>query len=255
MKKLILSSLKSDVHRKIALALVLAVIAAFTLSQVNLLEVRSQKIPDIEKTIPVADYNAEIARPETNFSGCGLQNSGEIEDNEALPLPTFVTRFPAPLFPVDSSRLIVVAEVLDVQAHLTMDRTYMYSKANLRIKEILKDDQHNMSLKTPFAAVRCLGGVQFESGRLAKYYSVGFGFPQKNKRYVLFIGDPARETYIHAGFELSDNGIVSIDTYGNTIPPDLPALDNYKSQSEKTFLANLRLLIRKSQGEPPGGHL
>jgi hypothetical protein len=151
-----------------------------------------------------------------------------------------------PSLPVDQSDAVIIGEVTAAEAHLSSDKTGIYSEFTIQIGQILKND-----LQTPLAfpgsvvAERTGGRVRFPSGQVSLMYVSNLGMPQVGKRYVLFLTHnfPYQvrrdEDYrILTGYELLDGCVVPLDSSG------VVNFDAHRGHQERIFVGELQAAIQ-----------
>jgi len=137
--------------------------------------------------------------------------------------------------PSTQSDAVVIGEVTDAQAHLSNDRTGVYSEFSVRVKEVLKN--FNQVSLTPSEAIileREGGAVRFPSGRVQRYRIVHQGMPLVGRQYVLFLkyDDQAQSFSILTGYELHKGRVIPLDS--------LDQFSVYKGTDENSFLNAVR---------------
>ena len=111
-----------------------------------------------------------IARPEADTGGGGFLPEGQFD-------------FPA--LPIAKSDIIVVGEVVTAEAHLSEDKSSVYSEFGVRVINVFKS---NISLAGSQIMVERLGGyVKYPDGRRLLYRVGTGGMPAVGRRYVLFL--------------------------------------------------------------------
>ena len=143
-----------------------------------------------------------------------------------------------PALPAAQSKVVVVGEVTDVQAHMSNDRNGVYSEFAVRVEEALKNST-NTELTTGSAIVleREGGIVKHAPDNSIIYRIEGQGFPRKGRRYVFFLNPVGQERdyKIVAGYELRGSKVVLLDTTDQ--------FRKYEGVDEATFLTAVREAI------------
>lgn len=132
-------------------------------------------------------------------------------------------QFNFPGLPVEHSPVIVIGDVLQSEAHLSEDKTGVYSEFTIRLVEVIKASS---SLAASEMIVERLGGyVHYPDGRKL-LYRVGLGgMPRVGARYLFFLKPTAELDYsILTAYEFGDKGVVALDPRPNLksrtgIPP------------------------------------
>jgi hypothetical protein len=175
-----------------------------------------------KKDFPVADFNEpEPAEPlkrelrrqkklRKNKLGLVSLNPGPNRGG-GLFLPHNQFNFPA--LPVKESSVIVIADVLHSEAHLSEDKTSVFSEFTIRLTDVLKADS---SLQSTEMVVERLGGyVRYPDGRKL-LYRVGTGsMPRVGARYLFFLKpSPELDYSILTAYEFGQKGVIPLDSSG-----------------------------------------
>jgi len=151
--------------------------------------------------------------------------------------------------PSTQSDAVVIGEVTDAQAHLSNDRTGVYSEFTVRVKEVLKNlNQVSLTPSEGVILEREGGAVRFPSGRVQRYRIVHQGMPLVGRQYVLFLkyDDQAQSFSILTGYELYRGRVIPLDS--------LDQFAVYKGTDENSFLNAVRHSIAyPSQVQPSKG--
>lgn len=158
--------------------------------------------------------------------------------DRAVPLPTNDHWFAGmPALPAAESDVIVVSKVVDAQAHLSDDRTGIYSEYSVEVSDIFKNKGDAIGVGSTISGTRPGGAVRFTSGKVQEYRRVGHGVPTKGKRYVLFLKrEEAGDFTILTGYELLNGRVFPLD--------ESLAFDYYKDAVDQHFMQDLRSSIQ-----------
>lgn len=151
-----------------------------------------------------------------------------------------------PALPVTKSSAVILGEVIDAQAHLSEDKTTVYSEFVVRIESILKnDDKISMSPGGLTTLERLGGKVRFPSGKVVTFWVSHQDLPAVGGRYVLFLthGSPLGGTcddslFIVTGYELRAGKVFPLDK----VSPYHP-IAKYKGVDETFLLTELRAAL------------
>lgn len=116
--------------------------------------------------------------------------------------------------PAAQSKVVVVGDVVDAQAHMSNDRGMVYTEFTLRVLEVLKNETgSHISSGGQIIAERWGGVVRYAPDNSQVYQIGGQGFPRKGRRYVLFLDyvGPEDNLPIVAGFELREGKVFMLD--------------------------------------------
>ena len=118
-----------------------------------------------------------------------------------------------PALPTAASEAVVVGEVLDAQAHLSNDKTGIYSEFTIRVNEVLKAGGVNAaSADGTIVATRIGGIVRYRNGHRRLHSISAEGMPRVGKQYVLFLESVGQDSYsILTGYELGASGVTPVD--------------------------------------------
>jgi hypothetical protein len=172
-----------------------------------------------KKHFPTAEFNepsptdplkrAQREQKQKRKNGLGLV-SPKIQPNTngAAFLPE--NQFDFPGLPVEQTPVIVIADVLQSEAHLSEDKTNVYSEFTVRIVEVIKA---STSLPGSEMIVERLGGyVRYPDGRRLLYRVGTGGMPRVGPRYLFFLKpSPELDYSILTAYELGDKGITALD--------------------------------------------
>lgn len=122
-------------------------------------------------------------------------------------------QFDFPGIPVEQSPVIVIGDVLQSEAHLSEDKTNVYSEFTIRLVDVIKADS---SLPASEMVVERLGGyVRYSDGRKLLYRVGTGGMPRVGARYLFFLKPtPELDYSILTAYEFGDKGIVALDPSG-----------------------------------------
>lgn len=168
-----------------------------------------------------------------------------------------------PALPAAQSDLVVIGEVMNGQAYLSEDKVTVFSGFTIRVNSILKKPE-SLPLSTGdlLEATRAGGGVQFPSGKIARYGQHGKPLPRTGRQYLFFLRenkDESQDYSILTAYELRDGRIYPLDginQLGNVEPP-YAAYQKYSGTDEASFLHDVRDAILRNLGGAPerGGAL
>lgn len=203
---------------------------------------------------PIADYErSEIVDPEEKAR---RHTRGRRYDNALDPLTerteesfsTLDWEVGLSALPVDKSPVVVIGEVTDAQAHLSNDRTGVYSEFVINVDSVLKNDINlSLSPSCSITTERFGGRVRFRSGRVALVHIRGQGMPRVGGRYLFFLTQtfPLRALenggealYILTGYELRHGRVFPLDA-----PPEGHPINGYRGVTEQSLLSDLRLTL------------
>jgi hypothetical protein len=181
---------------------------------------KNQKTVVDESRFPVVDESTP--EPSDPIKRAKRQAKGKRFRGELrlIPVPNFRTgatvyHWPPnfPPLPVFQSDLVVIGEVKDATAHVSTDRTAVYSEFTVNVNGVL----HNaigwsVDPKTSIVVTRYGGRVRFADGSTLLLYNTGQGMLQPGSRYVLFLKRVDEDFDLLTGYELSNGKVTPLDS-------------------------------------------
>jgi hypothetical protein len=123
--------------------------------------------------------------------------------------------------------------VVDAQAHLSNDKTGIYSEFTVQIREVLKGSP--VLKPVDLITVQREGGaVRFPSGRVQEYRIANQGFPSAGRSYVLFLNhnDTSEDYSVLTAYELHKGRVLPLD--------NAEQFRVYKDADASSFLSAVR---------------
>jgi len=144
-----------------------------------------------------------------------------------------------PAIPIDKSSVIVIGTITKSEAHLTRDKTAIYSEFALSPDAILKNDSENpIEVGRSISFERSGGRVRMPSGKIIVSWTNHQNMPQLGSRYVLFLthsyevqGDVGKDFYLLTGYEIVGGHVFPLD--------DTTSGQSYKGADESSFMKDL----------------
>ncbi len=196
-------------------------------------------IVDFEAKEPVepkvkAARNAKASKYSKKYAGEINEELHQIFTNSDWDL-----RLPA--LPVARSAAIFIGTVTNAQAHLTPDRTGVFSEFAFQVESILKSDPKRTVAAGETVIVERSGGrVRMPSGKVVVSWTNNQNMPKVGSRYVLFLthdfetaGDTGDDFYLLTGYEFKDGKVAPLDS---STKREVLA---YKGATESSFLNDL----------------
>lgn len=239
-------------NRKTAVLLVLLVLAALAVSGGAALRSRSglhsiRQQPEDKSSYPIADGDAPDPKGAKEVLKRRAKNKKYREYKNRIG-PGFkayeIYHWPPgfPTLPVAHSDAVIIAEVTDASAHLTADKSSVYSEFGVCIEEILKNVEPPLTVGSSVTLDRAGGRVRYSNGKTSQFVLSGFGMPVVHRRYVFFIkGDSEQDYQIITGYEIHGGRVYPLD---ETTSSDT-RFEIHANAEERHFLDNLRQLSQQ----------
>jgi hypothetical protein len=172
-----------------------------------------------KKRFPTADFNeadpadplqrAQRKQKQKRKNGLGLVSlNPEPNSGGGVFLPH--NQFDFPALPVEQSSVILIGDVIRAEAHLSEDKTAVFSEFTIRLIDVLKAES---SLVGSEMIVERLGGyVRYPDGRKLLYRVGTGGMPKVGARYLFFLKpSPELDYSILTAYEFGDKGVIPLD--------------------------------------------
>ena len=152
-----------------------------------------------------------------------------------------------PALPAAQSDVVVIGQVVGSEAHLSDDRTGVYSEFTVLVGEVLKNSSGREVGGGTLTADRSGGGVRFPSGKVLRRGRLRETMPRVGGRYVLFLGyDKDADAFsIITGYELRGGRVFPLD--GVEVPEGgskLKQFAAYEGAEEPAFLDEVRSALK-----------
>jgi hypothetical protein len=236
--------------------LFIAIIAGLSLLGGTLVKLSAQESKKPPQVLPVLDYETELQSIKATASEKSKKTRARFNSRsdwmieyrrisempqKAVPLPTNLHWWHGlSALPVAQSDVIVAGKVVDAQAHLSDDRTGIYSEYSVGVDNIFKNTGD--AIGRTITGTRSGGAVRFASGKVQEYTIAYQGVPTKGKSYVLFLKrEEAGDFTILTGYELSNGLVTPLDgEEGINL-----TFAQYKDATESQFMQDLRAAIQR----------
>ncbi|HEX2271510.1 MAG TPA: hypothetical protein VHH35_18340 [Pyrinomonadaceae bacterium] len=151
-----------------------------------------------------------------------------------------------PALPVARSAAIFIGTVVEAEAHLTPDKSGVFSVFAFQIESILKSDpKRDVKAGETISVERNGGRVRMPSGKLVVSWTSNQNMPKVGSRYVLFLthdfetaGDTGNDFYLLTGYEFKDGKVLLLDS---SLKQEVLA---YKGATESSFLKDLFIALK-----------
>ena len=190
-----------------------------------------------EPTVESSETESNDAKRQAKGRRYDKLKSGPIvelaSDVEELPLNSHWWKG-IPALPIAESDAIVVGEVLNGKAHLSNNRSIVYSEFPTRVDQILKNSGPTiLTIGETIVGERLGGGVRFPSGKVQHYRVSKQGLPQTNEKYVLFLKCNGEDYDIITGYSINKGRVSPLDGGGDL------QFGKYEGKPVDSFLSEL----------------
>lgn len=203
---------------------------------------------EFENQFPIVDYSA--LEPDMSIARAKQVNAERRYSKGQLPISEYSERtithanweVGLPALPVEQSQAVVLGRVVKAQAHLTSDKTVVYSEFLVQVDEVFKDESNTITPNTSLAVTRSGGRVRFPSGHIALQIVAGQNMPRLEARYVFFLSrdNDTEDFHLLTGYELHAGRVYPLD---NPQGGKHPIATTYNDVQQKLFLADLRAAL------------
>jgi len=154
-----------------------------------------------------------------------------------------------PALPVERSAAIVIGTVINAKAHLTPDKSGIFSEFKIDVEYVAKEDaKNNISNKKTLIVERNGGRVKFPSGKLVVSWVNHQSMPLVGRKYVFFLthdfqsqNDGGNDFNILTGYEIKDGRVVALDDTAPGHP-----ISKYSGTAESKLISDLATKLAES---------
>ena len=156
-----------------------------------------------------------------------------------------------PAIPTAKSSAVVIGTVTKSEAHLTADKTAIYSEFTVFVDTVIKND-----VEWPVVTARAItverngGRVRMPSGKIIVSATRRQNMPQLGSRYVFFLthdfeikGDTGKDFYLLTGYGIQAGRVTPLD--------DTACGRTYKDVEESLFLKELLSTVGGTSNQAP----
>lgn len=223
-----------------------ALLASASSQQVQLKQQQSEAL-DFDN-FPIVDFSAKEplepsvkAARDAKARKYSKKYGGEINEELHQIVTTSDWDLRLPALPVARSAAIFVGTVVEAQAHLTPDKTGVFSEFAFQVESVLKNDPKRTVAAGETVSVERSGGrVRMPSGKIVVSWTDHQNMPRVGGRYVLFLthdfekaGDTGDDFYLLTGYEFKNERVAPLDS---STKREVLA---YKGAAESSFLEDL----------------
>ena len=195
----------------------------------------------IDEQLPIVDFDAP--KPSESYARAkrlAKDRRHNLPDNPPiggrLTIMTTVYHWPEgfPPLPIAQSTTVITGTVSEARAHLSDNKTSVYSEVTVKVDEVLND---TVGIPQTIVAERDGGRVRLRSGAIFRYIIDGLGIPKAGHRYLLFLKQLDDGDFsIVTGYELLNSRVQPLD--------DVMPFSKYKDSDESSFLSIVRDSVR-----------
>lgn len=146
---------------------------------------------------------------------------------------------PPPLFPLEESTLVVVGEVVKVNAFLSNDKGSVYTEFTVRVDDLLKNGDSNKSGPKKVIADREGGVVVYPGPQRVLYQDSDIGLPRLGSKYLFFLtkDDESPNYRIITSYDLDGGRPLQMEMGRN--------FDEFKDSDKTVFIEKVRNKIAR----------
>lgn len=205
-----------------------------------------------ETELPAVDYDSpEPSNPqeaaERKKRNARYDNNFLVRKEDATGTAVAATFFSewgwgGPALPAGRSELIAVGDVIGVRAHLSNDKTNIYSEFTTRVTQVLKNDgPARLAAGDVIDLERQGGAVRYPNGRKYPYRISGQNMPRSGRRYLFFVKAAGAEQGFRllTAYELKEGKVFPLDS--------AQQFDAFRGTEESKFMEAVRGAIGRNQ--------
>ena len=144
--------------------------------------------------------------------------------------------------PAGRSELVIVGEVTEARAHLSNDKTGIYSEFTTRVSQLLENNSLTpLALGDLISLEREGGAVRYPNGRRYLHRISGQNMPRNGRRYLFFVNGAGAEQgfRILTAYELKEGKVFPLDS--------AQQFDAFRGVEESKFMEAVRGAIGRNQ--------
>lgn len=218
----------------------------------------SQKNPSVakEKThkqrvLPIVDFPEKqatdaklVSKQKVKASRYDRQSSQPIQEAYMISGRLWSTHWSEDLtaLPFEQSDVVLIGGVMSTRAHLSNDKTGIYSEFDVQVEEVLKDTaKDSINVGGTVYLERFGGAVRFPSGVIQKYETTGQGMPIVGQRYLFFLKRINETDFsLVTGYQLDGEIVSPLDGAVVEEGKGVYPFDVYQGSDVATFLRTVR---------------
>lgn len=236
------------------LLLAAALIALTSLGQSQKKQLAAKKATQRQRELPIVDFpdmestrRDNSSRQKAKASRYDRQSSQPIQEAYMISGRTWSTAWSKNLtaLPFAQSDVVLIGGVVSSKAHLSNDKTGIYSEFGVQVEEVLKDPSNasrtSIHSGDTVYLERFGGAVHFPSGVIQRYETRGQGMPSVGQRYLFFLNRVTEADFsIVTGYQLDGELVSPLDGAVNGEGDEVYPFDVYQGSDVSTFLQTVR---------------
>lgn len=202
----------------------------------------------LDKQLPIVDYNeakpTQGAERERRLGKDRRHNRRKHGIAEGMTETSTIYHWAAdfPPLPVEQSTTVVIGKVSEARAHLSENKSAVYSEVVVEVQKVLKD---SAGVGSTVVAERDGGRIRFPSGSVFRYFVIGLGIPEVGHSYLLFLKQLEDGDFsIITGYELREGRVTPLDE-SSVVP-----FEKYKDWDEAVFINEVLEHSKVSRAAP-----
>jgi len=208
------------------------------------------------RELPIVDFAEKpstdahlLSKQKLKASRYDRQSSQPIQEAYMISGRTWSTDWSKDLtaLPFPQSDVVLIGGVMNSKAHLSNDKTGIYSEFAVQIEEILKDTMKDSTYPGSTVCLERFGGaVRFPSGVIQKYETTGQGMPIVGQRYLFFLQRINDTDFsIVTGYQLDGEVVSPLDGAVVEEGKGVYPFDVYQGSDVSTFLQTVRTQAKR----------
>lgn len=153
-----------------------------------------------------------------------------------------------PALPAERSSVVLIGEISNARAHLSEDKSGIYSEFTVRIERVLKNETVSPIAPGSSVSVERTGGrIRLASGHIHQYGVAHQGMPRVGGRYLLFLsGEEESGFHILTGYELREGRVTPLDGVDPADGSKLPQFAAHEGGHEAEFLTRVESILAQA---------
>lgn len=205
---------------------------------------KARELPIVDFAEKASTYAHLLSKQKVKASRYDRQSSQPIQEAYMISGRTWSTDWSKNLtaLPFAQSDVVLIGGVMNSKAHLSNDKTGIYSEFGVQVEEILNDTMKDSIYPGSTVCLERFGGaVRFPSGVIQKYETTGQGMPIVGQRYLFFLKRINDTDFsIVTGYQLDGEVVSPLDGAVVEEGKGVYPFDVYQGSDVSTFLRTVR---------------